>query len=153
MNNRDDKHIDAILGDSRVIGGHELKPLSPARVAILDRRGNKFVKGGGGQSDLDAAAEVFFVVTREPAQLVAMRRMPVEEWLDEIEAFALDLGPDDLTEFMVYLEAELERIGATSAEPEKQLVEMPVERERTGSSAVSDSDSLTDSADGRCYGK
>ena len=145
MNEREEKHIDILLSEGREIGGHAIKPLSPARVAILERRGNKLVGSASEQSDLDAAAEVFFVVTREPAQLVSMRRMSAEDWLDEVEAFALELGADDLNTFMVYLQGELEAIGAVSAEPvekEEETTEAPA---GTGSPVVSDGGSPTDS--------
>ena len=146
QNKRDDTHVGIILAEGREIGGHEIKPLSPARVAILERRGNKLVAGTGEQSDLDAAAEVFFVVTREPAQLVSMRRYKAEEWLDEVEAFALDLGPDDLNEFMVYLQGELEAIGAVAAEPAEKPKETTQPPAGTGSPVVSGSGSPTVSA-------
>ena len=142
MNKREQTQLETLLADGREIGGFEIKPLSPARVAILERRGNKLVTGGGDQSDLDAAYEVFFVVTREPAQLVAMRRAPADDWRDEVEAFALELPPDALNEFMAYLQGELEALEAVTAEPAdppEKTAETTEGRDRSGSPAVSDS--------------
>lgn len=133
---RKEQQASAFLVDAPDIGGHVIHPLASGRLSILERRGNRFIKGTGNQNEMDAAAEVFFVVTREPADLVAMRRLDSDDWRDHVEAFALELSPGDLDEFGKYLESEMSDIDAGATKPGKTK-RAERERSQTGSPSPS----------------
>jgi hypothetical protein len=118
--NRQHAQIDAFLTDAPDIGGYAIHPLSPGRLAILERRGNKLAGGDNeNQTDIDAATEIFYVLTRAAQELTAMRRADRDEWLDAVEEFSLALPATALQEFATLLETELETLEATAVEPGK----------------------------------
>ncbi len=91
-------------------------PLSAYRINYLMRLGNKLAGGDRAQTDLDAIAEVYFVCSAPPDELARMKKMPREEWDEQVELFHASLSDGALEKFSEWLKEEFGAIEESTVE-------------------------------------
>ena len=104
-------------------GGLEVQRPSSHRLNVLMRRRNLWVaEEPRDQTELEALAEWFFVLTRSREELSKLFRVELAEWELIIDDFLAEIDEEALNEFRGYLEAVMKSMEAgavTDAAPGK----------------------------------
>lgn len=121
--NRGRQRFSMTLFDHRPeVGGVMLHPLSGGRIAILEERGNPLAMGVAAGTEVASRSvyEVLMVARLGADELLDLADLDDPGWRRAVRKFSLEVPDDELYEFWMILEAEMEAVRAAVAVPKKK---------------------------------
>ena len=134
MKTRNEQLAEAFLDTGGEVDGLAFTFISPQRFNLLERRKNSLIiSSNRDQTEIEALAEILFVLTRSKEDLVKLYLSPLSEWDEQVGLFLMGLPSDKtLASFRDdYLVPAMR--GISSAAVESEAEGKPIQPSRTAS--------------------